>query len=245
VVPVRNTVCETELHRLAPPGVTINTARAVRSGPTAWSDPAGQAAMAAGNREAEPAAVEELLALRPDAVIIGEGGFSFTPEEHAAALSSYREIAGVPVVMAPEAYLAALEELRVRRVAVLTLRTPERPAEVSAGFWTASGYEVTAGYGIGATTAFEIVNTSAARIRQGVRSLAATRPDAILATMSNLPLAGLVAELEAEVGLPILHVNTVLLWRALRLLGIGDSIAGAGRLISSPRQGASPDLQAQ
>lgn len=51
--------------------------------------------------------------------------------------------------------------------------------------------------------------------------------------MSNLPLLAHLDRLEQRGGVPILHVNAVLFWHALRQLGISDRIPGYGRLLSA------------
>jgi maleate cis-trans isomerase len=47
--------------------------------------------------------------------------------------------------------------------------------------------------------------------------------------------AGVIAALEAELGLPVLTSNQAMVWHALRgVLGLPDRVAGFGRLLDAP-----------
>jgi maleate isomerase len=52
-----------------------------------------------------------------------------------------------------------------------------------------------------------------------VRSVATSRPDAIILYCTNFPGAHLVAELEVELGIPIYDSVSVCVWKCLRLIG--------------------------
>lgn len=231
VVPARNTVCETELHRTAPPGITINTARATWTPPLPrWTDDRAQKAMAQSIRNSEPAAIEQLLACKPDYIIIGEGGFSFTRAEHEAMGARYDRLAGVGVATSARAFLHALEVLGARSLAVLTPRLPDSGV-VSGGLWQECGYRVTAGRGMNCNSAFEIVDLAEYRIFAALGELASTKPDVILATGSNFLMMHLADDAERRFGVPVLHVNTVLFWHALRDSGFDDKIPRLGMIL--------------
>jgi maleate isomerase len=230
VVPVRNTVCETEFHSAVPAGITINTSRSIRTGPEGWSNDSEQLAMARGIREGEPAAIQQLLAARPDYMVIGEGGFSFSKAEHDEILERYKRIAGLGVATSAHAFLKAIEAMGFRKIAVMTIRIPDTGV-VSGGLWEECGYEVAAAKSMNTHHAFDIVNIDPEILLSSIGELAASPAEAILATGSNFALMHLVEEAERRYGKPVLHINSVLLWHALRENGFEDRIPDRGVLL--------------
>jgi len=55
--------------------------------------------------------------------------------------------------------------------------------------------------------------------------------DAVIQVGTNLAMAGLAAQMEAERGKPILAINACIYWHALRGSGIADRVAGWGNLL--------------
>jgi maleate isomerase len=66
-----------------------------------------------------------------------------------------------------------------------------------------------------------------------VRTAAQAKPDVLPIRCANVPTAPLVAEPEAEIGIPMLDSASIVLWKALRLMGIDTRPAGDwGRLFA-------------
>lgn len=69
-----------------------------------------------------------------------------------------------------------------------------------------------------------------------VRAVAAEKPDAITIFCTNFRGAPLVAELEAELGIPIYDTVNVTVWKTLKIAGIDPSrIRGWGSLFEKPK----------
>lgn len=64
-----------------------------------------------------------------------------------------------------------------------------------------------------------------AEIRAMARKAAAAKPDAILGWCTNYPSAWVAAEIEAETGIPFLDATTIVLWQALKMLGVDPTPA--------------------
>jgi maleate isomerase len=231
IVPSKNTVCETEMHRLVPPGITINTARAVRKGPAVWGTDDAMKQMARAIRDAEPDAIRAVMTCEPNYLLMGEGGFSFPRAELEAFDRKYEEISGLRVASSARAFLHALERMKVRKVAVLTPRLPDSGI-VSGGLWEACGYEVAAAKGLGCTSIHDIANLTEDTLRTSLAELARSDADVILATGSEIALAHMIGEAEEWIGKPVLHLNAVLVWYALRDSGFDDRLAGYGTLLN-------------
>ncbi|MGH7188528.1 MAG: hypothetical protein ACREF0_05000, partial [Acetobacteraceae bacterium] len=54
--------------------------------------------------------------------------------------------------------------------------------------------------------------------------------DCVFVSCTSLRLAGIVEEVEAETGIAVTSSDHALAWHAIRLAGIGEGVAGAGRL---------------
>jgi maleate isomerase len=66
-----------------------------------------------------------------------------------------------------------------------------------------------------------------------IRAVAAEKPDAIGVICTNLPAAALVAELEAETGIPIYDTIATVVWKSLKLAGADPSgVTGWGRVFA-------------
>ncbi|MDA0368828.1 MAG: hypothetical protein O3C65_02640 [Proteobacteria bacterium] len=172
------------------------------------------------------------MTCEPDYLLMGEGGFSFPRAELEAFDRKYEEISGLRVASSTRAFLRALETMKARKVAVLTPRLPDSGI-VSGGLWEACGYEVAAAKGLGCASIHDIANLTEDTLRTGLRELARSDADVILATGSEIALAHMIAEAEEWIGKPVLHLNAVLVWYALRDSGFDDRLAGYGTLLNA------------
>lgn len=64
------------------------------------------------------------------------------------------------------------------------------------------------------------------------RAVAEADCDAILQVGTALPVVAMIADLEAELGKPIVACNAAVYWQALRGIGIVDPVPGYGRLLA-------------
>ncbi|MGF6612299.1 maleate isomerase [Paraburkholderia sp. WSM4175] len=130
------------------------------------------------------------------------------------------------------AALAALRALGVQRTALLT------PYVRSINEYMRD-YIESRGHGIARMASFEHANDNevaridAASLRTGVERLARNRDvDAIFVSCTSLRIAGLIPELEAAIGKPVISSNYAMAWHALRLAGVGDCEPHLGRLFA-------------
>jgi maleate isomerase len=71
---------------------------------------------------------------------------------------------------------------------------------------------------------FAFCETSAERLTDMIRAVAAARPDAIGVICTNLNAAPLVAALEQETGIPIYDTIATVVWKSLKLAGIDPAL---------------------
>lgn len=66
------------------------------------------------------------------------------------------------------------------------------------------------------------------------RAFLANKADGIWITQASMPSVGVIADLERDLGVPVVSTSQSLMWAALRLAGIRDRIEGFGRLFGVP-----------
>jgi maleate isomerase len=232
VVPSTNTIVEPEFHQMAPPGVTIHTGRIYIEQPDMHDDAAQQRLLDQVNASLEQA-IRQVVSCRPEHLVIGMSGVAFEGgrDGSAAFAKRYQALASLPITVATDALQRALTALGVRRVATFSPYGALTSDQVRR-FLTESGFEVVRNARIhGCTDALSIADVDEPRIRQALLEADSPDVEALVQIGANLPMVGLVEAFERELGKPVLAVNTLMLWDALRQVGIEDHIAGFGRLL--------------
>jgi maleate cis-trans isomerase len=140
---------------------------------------------------------------------------------------------GRRAIVTADAILAAFRVLDARRVLLVTPYV-ERVHQREIDFFAAHGVAVIGGSCLGVDGNTEMAriepNAIAAQVREAASNVVA---DACFISCAAIRSAGLIAGLEASLGIPVITSNQVLVWHALRTLGICRSVAGFGRLLVS------------
>jgi maleate isomerase len=129
----------------------------------------------------------------------------------------------------PTACRAALERLGVRRVL-----SPYQPIadEKVTGFFEEAGFMVVRFKGLRCPTATSIAEVGEAQLRDVLaEELNGPDVEAIVQVGTNLSMVRLADEAEGWLGKPVLAINAVTLWHALRASGIADQRHGCGSLL--------------
>ncbi|MFC7472750.1 hypothetical protein ACFQS7_00180 [Dankookia sp. GCM10030260] len=227
LIPSGNSVAEPEIHAMLPAGVVALVTRLALTG-------SSEAELAAMLDALEPAS--RLLAdARPDLI-----GFhctavsTFAPERAGSIRARIEAASGLPACSTADGILAALGTLGVRRLVLVTPYVePVHAREIA---WLAAhGVAVAGGSCLGVNTNAAMARVPPARIADQARAAARAAPgaEACFISCTAIRSAGLIAGLEAELGLPVITSNQVMAWHALRRLGIPDAVAGYGRLMAS------------
>jgi maleate isomerase len=123
--------------------------------------------------------------------------------------------------------------LGVRRLVLVTpYIAPVHAREVA---WLAAhGVAVAGGSCLGVNTNGEMARIPPATIAEQARAAIRAAPgaEACFISCTAIRSAGLIAPLEAELGLPVITSNQVMAWHALRRMGISDAVAGYGALMA-------------
>jgi maleate isomerase len=137
---------------------------------------------------------------------------------------------GVPATTTVLALNEVLERTGVTRLGLVTPYTDDVQARIIANY-RASGVEVVAERHLGDRGNFSFSEYDTETIADMMREAAAEKPDAIAIFCTNFRGAPVVAELEAELGIPVYDSVNVTVWKTLSMTGIDPSrVKGWGRL---------------
>ncbi|GAA3228342.1 arylmalonate decarboxylase [Actinocorallia longicatena] len=231
IVPSTNTVVEHDYWTARVPGVAYRAGSMHIPDPVMGDDRAFQALLGQ-IRASIDVAVRDVLTAEPDRLVMGMSAETFWGgvEGNAAFEDRLRRRTGLPVTTGASACRAALRELGVRRIAVFSPYQPVADVEVGR-FFTEAGFTVTAITGLRCPTATDIARVPDEALREVVARIDSPDAEAIVQVGTNLSFVALAAALEAELGKPVIPINTATLWHALRSHGIHDALPGGGRLL--------------
>jgi len=133
-----------------------------------------------------------------------------------------------------QAAFEAFRALGARRIGVLTPYSRSVNALVQSAL-TGAGFEVPVFGSFNEPHDPTVATIDADSVRAALRRMIAARPvDAVFVSCTSIRIAEHVAELEAELGVPITSSNHAMAWHALRLAGIDDRLPHLGRLFGQP-----------
>lgn len=231
VMPSTNTSIQPESEALRPAGVTNHVARITIKERPLSSDQAFMEHVEA-MRSGIGSAIDQVMTCEPDHLIMGVALEAFWGgvDKAEAFRAELEERAGVGVSMGSNAACAALDAFGAKRIAVLTPHQPKGDDVVEA-YLVDAGYDVKRLKGLRCKTPRLIAHTTADEVRAAYRELDGDDVDAILQVGTNLAGMKIAAEAENWLGKPVLSMNAITYWRALRCMGIEDNIYGCGRIL--------------
>ena len=132
------------------------------------------------------------------------------------------------------AAFAAFEALGARRIAVLTPYRRDVNEIVRQGLEN-GGYEVVVFGSFNEEMDPVVASIDDRSLKSAIRTIIDDRDvDAVFVSCTSIRLMHVVAEVEAEIGLPVTSSNHAMAWHCLRMAEIADPIAGLGRLYEVP-----------
>ena len=137
---------------------------------------------------------------------------------------------GRPALATADAILAAFKALRATRVLLVTPYI-EPVHRREAGYLLDNGLTVVGGSFLGVDTNLEMARVPPAAITAQTKTAAqGVDADACFISCTAIRSAGLIADLELALGMPVITSNQVMAWHALCHLGLGQQVLGFGRL---------------
>lgn len=232
VVPSTNTVVEPESEALRPPGVTNHIARLTIQDRPIQSSDQGFMSHVQAMRDGIGPAIDQVMTCGPDHVIMGVAieAFSGGVAGADALQNELSERAGVGVSMGSTAAVAALRSFKARRIALLTPHQPKGD-EIVRTYLVEAGFEVVRLVGLKCASPRAIAEVQPATLRKTLSKIDGNDVDAILQVGTNLANGAVAAEAERWLDKPVLAMNVVTYWDALRRSGIKDRVLGCGRIL--------------
>ena len=239
IAPGPNTTVQPHLDALRPPGVTNHISRLeITNKPMGTSDEF-HILMSEVNASIERA-VDVAMTCEPDHLMLAiaaesiwGGGFDKVREVR-DRIAARVALAGssIGVTMPADAIAHAFKALNVgKNIAVISPSLPAIDANLRE-LYESLGCNLVRSKHLGIKLSPLIAQVPEAVLRDAVREVDGDDIDAIEQIGANLPFQRVAVEAEKWLGKPVLAVNTVSYWHALRTSGIDDKIYGEGRLLA-------------
>lgn len=231
VVPSTNTTVQPECDGLRPRGVTNHTARSTIKERPLNTEQAFFEHMT-DMREGIATAIDQIMTAGLDHLIVGISLETFWGGLAAAAKlqDELTQRAGVGISMGSTAAVAALRAFGAKKIAVLTPHQP-RGDDMVRLYLSEAGFDIVRLVGLKCASPRAIAQVPAADVRNALKDLDGPDVDALLQVGTALPTVVVAAEAERWLGKPVLAINAVTYWDALRRCGIEDRIFGYGRVL--------------
>jgi maleate isomerase len=182
--------------------------------------------------DAMAAAAELLADARVDSVIWnGTSGSWLGTDQDRAVVGRIEKVAGVPATTSTLALLEACAAYGVTRLGLATPYTAD-VNELIVRRYASEGIEVVAESHLGLTDNHAFAQIPQAEVATQLRSVA-EGAHAVAAVCTNVHGFQVAAQLEPELGIPVLDSVAVSLWESLRLAGHDGHIPGFGTLLDA------------
>ena len=187
-------------------------------------------------------AVNALSAVRPEVLAYActSGSFVGGNAGERAMSAAMESACEVPALTTSGAVLEALQELDVRRVAVITPYTKSVTDSLEE-FLGEAGIAVTGRSYLGLTREIWRVPYRDV-VGMAHEAVVEDAPDALFISCTNLPTYDVIPQLEAELRMPVLSANQVTVWAALRR--IGEEAVGPYQALLDPAARRGPAAMA-
>jgi maleate isomerase len=227
IVPSSNTTLEPDFQRALPANASLHTARI-------WLVDTTAEDLAQMNEEAETAA-RHLGSAAVDAIAYccTSGSFLGGPGYDDALLAKLVSAAGgTPTVGTSPAMVEALKLSGIRKVSVVTPYTDAINERLTV-FLEGHGFEVLSMAGQQIVPNLEIGAQTPEVIATFAKANLSPEADGLFLSCTNWRSMEVAEALEQETGLPVVTSNQATIWATFRALGIRESVAGYGKLLSS------------
>ena len=231
VVPSTNTTVQPETDALRVPGVTCHTGRVtIKERPLNTEEAFNEHMQMM--RDGMGTAIDQIMTAGLDHLIMGIALETFWGGVAAAdkMQADLAQRAAVGVTMGSTAMVTALKKFGARKIAILTPHQP-RGDEVVKAYFIDAGFDVVRLASLKCQTPRMIAQVPQQDIRNMLRELDGPDVEALLVVGTALPSSAVAAEAEGWLDKPVIAVNTVSFWDALRRCGIEDRIQGHGRVL--------------
>lgn len=231
VLPSTNTSVEREFHRIRLQDSSWHTGR-IMIDAVALDSADAFGAFRDNLNAALPAALASVMTADPDYIVMGMSAETFWGgvAGNAAFEANVRSLTGLAVTTGATAAGEALTAFGAHRIGVLTPYQPVGDEQVHQ-YFTELGFDVAGVHGLKSASATSIADETPEDIRAGFLAVDSPDVDALIQCGTNLEAIAVAADLERELGKPVIAINLATIWHALRQNGIDDRVKGFGSLL--------------
>ena len=224
LTPSSNTTQEPEFSAALPPSVSLHTGRVTYRDITPQEQMRCVLELESESRKLADAEVGVIVFAATAPTLAKGKGYD------RELIKRMEDAAGKPATTAATAFVDALTELGVARIAIGApwSKTMDKPM---VEFMQASGFQVVHSEVVGFVASIELGRVGPETAYELGRRADRPQAEAIIMPGGNWASMPVVERLEHELGKPVLVNNAVSLWAGLRLLQRHDSIPGYGRLL--------------
>jgi maleate isomerase len=229
LVPPGNPTVEAEMIAMAPDGVSLHFHRMVAHGtPGSLS---GQSERNRSMVENIDSGIELLAMVKPSIIVVAHTATSYHLGRRGEAdlLDRLERVTGRRVVTAFGSVVRALERLNIRKLALGTPYSTEVTFQGKEHL-EEHGFEIAKFDNL---KGFDNIYDTTAEHAYALARLVDTKDaEAVFLSGTGMPTVTVLEVLEKDLGKPVLSSASAMMWHALRLAGVGQPIAGYGRLLT-------------
>ena len=216
-------VPESEIRAMAPGGISIHSSRVkyTRNTPISFTEP-----------ENIDSSTALLAKVNPNVILGG-----FTSSSYALGVHGEEQLIqrlekltnGIPVILTCKAAIEGFRFFNARKIALI--HPPWFLNEVNSKgktYFESQGYDVV--FCSQLTPGRDFTEVQPAELYRWVKTNVTLGTDIIFIAGNGLRSAGVISRLEREIKKPILTANQVLLWAALRLMGLTSKVINYGKV---------------
>ncbi|KUJ16045.1 uncharacterized protein LY89DRAFT_618811 [Mollisia scopiformis] len=233
ILPSTNTSVEAEFNRMLVPGVSWHSGRIFAANPDLSSSEA-MVSFLEELRVQIKTAVQSVCHAKVDYLVMGMSAETFWGGKDGAAefVKFMGELSGgLGITTGAAACEAVIKAYGVKKIGIITPYQPVGDQQV-VDFFEQIGCEVKAIHGLKCATATSIADVTGEEIKDSFRKVDSEDVELLIQAGTNLLAGKAAAELEKELGKPVIAINTATVWHAYRNNGIMDKFEGWGSLLS-------------
>jgi maleate isomerase len=229
LVPPGNPTVEAEMIAMAPDGVSLHFHRMLAHGTPGSLE--GQSERNRSMVEHIDDGIELLAMVKPDVIVVAHTATSYHLGRRGEAdmLDRLERATGGRVVTAFGSVAHALERLNIHKLALGTPYSAEVTSQGKAHL-EAHGFEIVKFDNLRGVE--NIYDTTAEHAYALARSVDADDADGVFLSGTGMPTVTVLESLEQDLDKPVISSASAMMWHALRLAGVGQSVMGYGRLLT-------------